>query len=804
MTADAYRSHWVMVDRVAKDKLRHQHSLSLSDHYWLMRMDIEALKTRVAGVDSALPDTDLMRRIEANYAQLRQHPSANVHVPYLQAIFSSPVALHVQLAVKRLWELLAWLLDSSHEQAGGKPTAQSDRSEMTLVSVSGPQTAHLREPTNSIDLVPFLQNALFVRPNTQACSTSKHGMSSWALSVARTVFTPDHLDENSLEHRWNCFLLLAVASSPGRNGGASITNSYARWGAVVDWQTICALASLHNAIKSDEQPLDVSFSDAMVQSLGKVLGGLWYHWSSLPGLDHAARPRVATRAICASFMHLAGRFKNRRVVEDCRQLSAASRLWEEESGDAATSPSLRSLAQEQLVALLLTGSHPEMATSVTLQCLQEERVLTDVYNAVIGMFASEDVMLASDLRDIAQRVGIPSSTDTSVELALQLAKQSDIARAKGFLSDAALSFDQRLRVLHEILAQLIQRGHRFRCARFTPDVVDAMLSHLSSPCPPPAMRSVLETVLLYMPRFQHSKAAVTLVEAVLKTDKSYFSRTFPDLFIRSLLRHRQFRHAKRTHELARGLRVRGTPSSEWLASQLSNHGSSTLAKKIAKSSRTKPGVPDVARVVKFKEAHPSRSLVYKLPSLLRRRRLRDSPSIHRALEVLVRAGRIRAVKQLYSELHESQSPNARIAIGNSILHQSMQHPTRSQVGRGVKTLRTLTELVDQYGFVPDRVTVNVLVKAYMEWTAGFTNEDLRALFDHFVRIGYPTGGGALSGVPFGTAEGPPPVYLPAPKSPLSFRKHARPLYKNVRQGVLPEKRCECCEDRGEDLEGGRG
>ena len=90
----------------------------------------------------------------------------------------------------------------------------------------------------------------------------------------------------------------------------------------------------------------------------------------------------------------------------------------------------------------------------------------------------------------------------------------------------------------------------------------------------------------------------------------------------------------------------------------------------------------------------------------------------------------------------------------------------------------LNELMKKYAFVPDRVTVNTLVKAYMQWTAGLTHEHLRALFDHFVRIGYPTGGAvAQGGVPFGTVEGPPPVYLPEVDSPLSFAKHVRPLYK---------------------------
>jgi len=756
--------------------------------------------------------TQMLKRIETHYARLRQYPSADIHVPYLEDMFSSRVALDVQVATKRLWELLVWyhgcpprllalvwqavlgppavvqedlklavldaiwrrLLRSPDEQAVGAPATQPIR--FGTMSEPGDRSAHLREPTNSVDLIPFLRDALFVRHTPRAGAASKHEISSWALSVARKVFAPDHLDENSVGHRWNCFLLLTVASSPGRTGGGSITNSYARWGAVVDWQTICALASLQNAIRSKDHSLGAPFSDAVVQGLNRVLGALWEHWSSLPGLDHTVRPREATRAMCVSFMHLAGRFRNRDVVEACRQLCVTARLWEEGERGSPKSPSLRALVHEQLVALLLSGSGTEMAISATLESVQDEGLLTSVFNHVITIFAREDVMLALELRDILLRVGIRLSDDSVHELALRLAKQGDIPRAKEYLFDMSLSVDQRLIILNEILTQLVRRGHRFRSAHLTSDLVGAMLSHFPSSCPPTAMCSVLESTLLYMLRFQYSKAAVAIVEAVAQADKTFFSLTFFESFIGSLLRHRQFRYAKHMHELGRRLGVRDTLSSEWLTTQLSKHGASSLAKKVAKSSPVTSGMSGVSRLVKFREARPSRVLVSKVPSFVRQPQVRDGTAEHRALELLVRAGRVRAVKRLYSQLREGQSPSSRTAIGNSILHKSMQHPSRSQAHRGVKAVRTLNELVEHHGFAPDRVTINVLVKAYMQWTAGFTNEDLRSLFDHFVRIGYPTGG-TVSGVPFRTAEGPAPVYLPEVNLPLSFGRHVRPLYK---------------------------
>ncbi|KZT73626.1 hypothetical protein DAEQUDRAFT_683936 [Daedalea quercina L-15889] len=820
MTEDSYRPHWTMVERIASDKLKHGHQLDPSDRYWLMRMNLEALKMPEmnGGWRQATADQRL-KWIEDHYSVLHQNPSVDIHVTYLEAMFSSHVALHLQRATGRMSELLTWyhgcspsllnllwhvilqppvavqenlkaavlgaiwcrLLHSSHGQNGpfanplATPSNISDPTGLTDGRLACPLV-----PASSIDLVPFLRDALFFRPSARTGPASRDEISAWTLSSARKVFSPDHLDKDSLEHRWSCLLLLAVASSPGRTSSASVTSTYTKWGAVVDWQTICALASLQNTLRSTGRPLGfgVPFSNDAVQGLNGVLGALWGRWSSLPDLDHAARPRVVTRAICVSFVHLAGRFKNRRVVDACHQFCIARHLWnEEESG----SPGLRSLTQEQLVALLLSGHNTEMAVSATLYCVEDEDLLSDIFSAAITAFAREDVALATELRSVARRVGVRLSTDSSVQLARCLAQHGSIASAKRYLSDAELSLDQRLTILHEILTQLVERGHGFRTVHFTSDLAGAMVKYFASTCPPATARSIIESTLLFMPRFQHSKAAVAVAEAIVQTDQSYFSPAFFESFVRNLLRHRQFRIARHVYELCQRLDISDKISSDWFIDQLSNHGASTLARNFARSQPPSiSGISAVARIVKFREHPPPHVRTFRITKFLQHRlgQTQSGVAEHRALEVLIRAGRIRVVKKLYDQLRQSQSPSSRTAIGNSILHKSTQHRSLSQRHRGSKkAVRTLHELTERYAFLPDRVTINTMVKAYMQWTQGLTAKQLRALFDHFVRTGYPTGDTTASGVPFATAEGPPPVSLPKVDGPLSLVKHVKPLYK---------------------------
>jgi hypothetical protein len=121
------------------------------------------------------------------------------------------------------------------------------------------------------------------------------------------------------------------------------------------------------------------------------------------------------------------------------------------------------------------------------------------------------------------------------------------------------------------------------------------------------------------------------------------------------------------------------------------------------------------------------------------------------------------------------------ALVNAILDGHVSH-TNSRGGRNVSgVLRALCLLVQEHGFVPDRVTTNIIVKAVLRWPAEFDTALVRRLFDYFVSRGYP---GEGVGAPFGSGDaamkeagvvlGTP---IPMPKSKISFTRHVVPLYK---------------------------
>jgi hypothetical protein len=100
-----------------------------------------------------------------------------------------------------------------------------------------------------------------------------------------------------------------------------------------------------------------------------------------------------------------------------------------------------------------------------------------------------------------------------------------------------------------------------------------------------------------------------------------------------------------------------------------------------------------------------------------------------------------------------------------------------------KFLGLLDSLVKCHEFAPDRITVNIVLKALMTWRSAFDHRRVRALFDHMVRGGYPAGTYSASHLPFGTpplrVEGESPLGLRLSKLPpyISFEKHTKPMYK---------------------------
>jgi len=163
------------------------------------------------------------------------------------------------------------------------------------------------------------------------------------------------------------------------------------------------------------------------------------------------------------------------------------------------------------------------------------------------------------------------------------------------------------------------------------------------------------------------------------------------------------------------------------------------------------------------------------------RRSRTVADVRNGLKVLMHARGIRLALRVYNRVRTLHDTGMQTALGNVILDGQVSH-TKSRGSRNVSgVLRALCLLVQEYGFVPDRVTTNTIVKAVLRWPAVLDAALVRRLFDYFVSSGYP---GEGVGVPFGSGDaemkkagvvlGTP---IPMPKSKISFTRHVVPLYK---------------------------
>jgi hypothetical protein len=163
------------------------------------------------------------------------------------------------------------------------------------------------------------------------------------------------------------------------------------------------------------------------------------------------------------------------------------------------------------------------------------------------------------------------------------------------------------------------------------------------------------------------------------------------------------------------------------------------------------------------------------------RRSRTAADVRNGLKVLIYARGIPLALRVYSRVCTLHDRGMQTALGNVILDGQVSH-TKSRGSRSVySVLRALCLLVQEHGFVPDRVTTNIIVKAVLRWPAVFDAAHVRRLFDYFVSSGYP---GVGVGVSFGSGDaamkeagvvlGTP---IPMPKSKMSFTRHVEPLYK---------------------------
>ena len=270
-----------------------------------------------------------------------------------------------------------------------------------------------------------------------------------------------------------------------------------------------------------------------------------------------------------------------------------------------------------------------------------------------------------------------------------------------------------------------------------------------------------------------ARTAVSIFKNVYVKDPGFFNGRVVRTFLSMLLRHRQFRGAAEIAKLSSRSRW-----SRFVLSGLARRGTAPRVEAELGGSLLPKWLVDVVAHTRMGRRHPAAGLLRRWAT----RRARTRADTRNGFKVLVRARGVRLATRAYRTartLHNNAGEQT--ALGNIILDGQVTHGNSRGPRLLSAVLRTLRLLVDQHGFVPDRVTTNIVVKAALRSPTVLDVVLARRLFDHFACNGYVGNG---DGVPFGSSEAAmreATAVLGAcalmKKPKVSFARHVKPLHK---------------------------
>jgi hypothetical protein len=366
-------------------------------------------------------------------------------------------------------------------------------------------------------------------------------------------------------------------------------------------------------------------------------------------------------------------------------------------------------------------------------------------------------------------------------LGVSLASHNLVQFAIPILRDAKLS-DHHIRSLLNFVIRGLARNTCQLTASDLRALGDSMIQSFRTSPPLPTHRSPIQHAIVTIAARGHTSTAAEIIETIHRSSSSYLTSDFLWRVLQLIVKRREFRLATWLFSLlSSSHRAVAATWRRYLTLSLARGGANTLARQLSHSSIVPHGrfsrSEIVARTVRFKITSPSRALALKVVPIVMERPV-DGPSVQLAIQILLRARRSLAAKRLFEHLRDELDSKTRTALGNMMLDGIFLLPAWRNGQQLRKVLRTLKYLVEEQGFVADRVTANIVVKAILQWTNGIDSPRLRALFDHMIRIGYPAENVREGDLPFGTSSTPAPAFpLQNLPSPISFKRHVRPMYK---------------------------
>ncbi|CAL1716594.1 unnamed protein product [Somion occarium] len=790
------RTYWTLLAMIVIDKKGLGMKLTLLDKYWIMRgrlaevaniTDSHSLARDEARIESLLHET---RSHYRSLTPLINHP--NLHLPFLRTLMSvgltDEVVFRLGQILKRdgqvhprlqalVWELI---LSRGHEltQDGKEKLlncliqppsrlSPSSESEPTPFSESSHSFAIDNVVVSVGKLADMFAARLFNPTNEHIPTVLWDWVTSTILSALMRV--------SDLEVAYRNMVLLALVKAPASfvalQPSLPLFDSSAPGSS--DWQTICALALLERTISPrgyTAEPLQ----EGLAKDLQHMLSFLWDSWSVLED----TRPAVVATAILSSFVYIAGRTKDTRISDACLKYAAAANLFARSNG-TAPSLDLSRLVAEYTITQVTNGVDLRTAVHDLLNLLPDLANASEALSQVIVRLCPTALQVAYRLRNVAEHSGMSLSSYALRLLGITFAQAGQLDIALTFVTEPYTLPRHRADILEAIAATIAINERNALTQDLAVKLVTSMSRVFRKTPPSEKSTSNIEETVLSILSTEHPTGAIAVVLAIHASHPGYFTSTFLDTLFRTLVDQRFFRLSSvlfaSIHEKYNKVCTR------WyglLMEQYCNADAHHLMR----------------RLRKFRTFFPTRNLWLDRLHCGRRttrvrtfwlQRLADAHLIPlryqpKALDLLLRTCRLRAGKRLFYQYQSQHSKETSTVMGNSLLTSVFRHKDRSPPKRLRLLMSILEELTSQSSYVPDRVTLNILLKAFLHLSYRLDANAVRALFDRVILSGYPTGGVVPPGRSIFNVE--PNALIDSIQFPeldpeISFERHVKPLYK---------------------------
>ncbi|KAG2341324.1 hypothetical protein BDR05DRAFT_965347 [Suillus weaverae] len=759
------RDYWAFVKEVVSFKQQRGMTLVHSDRYWMMRAELASLfpsKDDQPGYTHTF-DRSLFRARKQylHFSRRVFHP--DVHVPYLTALLSSTDPLHKQWAIEAMTSILLThpflhakvlkvLLGIVHDT-----DAALLRSILSAISIRVTRFPSLGGDTTGtpiavpVDATTFT-SALSVFP-LPVLSPSPH-------VKAITELLHGAFSSNiPLVHRRSNLLLCSLLYSCNGSGISISSLDFPLDGGASLWQTLFALAILEEVTRAAGSAL--LHDRALRGRIQEMIRSLHESWLHL--MLNKSHPTLISRAITTSLFRLSGAVVDPKLFAACLESSTNFRLWTGDSSDTVEGPQLAAMAAMHLAALVqVRGCRVELVMKTLRSYSTDVQHQSVVVSAAVKDLIYRDVELARILYNIAVRSGRDIDVDTTYDLARTLPPY----HAVGFLKHERFSRVQVGGLLSSIARFLKETRHQHYDAHLFDDIGISLRKLYAISPPPIHFRGHLQFLLAELCTRGSGFQTTAMIASVIKFHSAFFQLSFLLRLVRLFLRRKQYRCALRMQKILVDAR-RGCAVN--LRHMVTTRLGATTSRRLSRNIFI-PG----------RKSHTLfRGGCSWAPGTLFKSAISSGPAYNRVLQGLIYARRSHAAKVAFSRVASKVDTKSRTILGNTLLHGVLTHPVPRNGRCARKLLGLLDNLVKHQQFAPDRITINIILKALIAWRTAFDYQRLRALFDHIIRGGYPAGIYSPSHPPFSTPLLRTSGTLVLSKLPpyISFEKHAKPMLK---------------------------